>query len=130
VTVTASANTGYGFANWTENATVVSPSSSYTFSANANRILVANFTNTPCLLTASLTSPSSGATVSSTITLTATASACATKVEFYCDNQTTPLSTAMSSPFTASCDTTVMANGSHSLYAKAYNAAGSSTNSA
>src|SRR5439155_10077672 len=46
VTVTASANAGYTFANWTENGTVVSTSASYTFAANANRNLLANFTVT------------------------------------------------------------------------------------
>ena len=43
-TVTATANTGYTFANWTENGSVVSSSASYTFTVNANRTLVANFT--------------------------------------------------------------------------------------
>jgi subtilisin-like proprotein convertase family protein len=47
VTVTATANTGYQFANWTEGATVVSGSASYTFPLNGNRALVANFTVTP-----------------------------------------------------------------------------------
>ncbi|NJL70621.1 MAG: alpha/beta hydrolase [Candidatus Competibacteraceae bacterium] len=42
-TVTASANSGYTFANWTENGSVVSTSSSYTFTLNSNRTLVANF---------------------------------------------------------------------------------------
>jgi uncharacterized repeat protein (TIGR02543 family) len=43
VTVSASANTGYTFVNWTENGNVVSTNSSYSFSATANRTLVANF---------------------------------------------------------------------------------------
>jgi hypothetical protein len=43
-TVTATANSGYTFANWTENGAVVSTSASYTFGLNANRTLVANFT--------------------------------------------------------------------------------------
>jgi hypothetical protein len=42
-TVTATANSGYSFANWTENGTVVSTSASYPFTLNANRTLVANF---------------------------------------------------------------------------------------
>src|SRR5439155_1360816 len=130
VTVAPTANSGYSFANWTENGNVVSTSASYSFTVNASRTLVANFTSTACPLTVSLTAPSSGATVSNTITLTATANACATKVEFYCDNQTSPLATDTATPFTAPCDTTVMANGSHSFYTKAYNASGSSTNSA
>ncbi len=43
-TVTASANVGYTFSNWTENGNVVSSNASYTFTVNANRTLVANFT--------------------------------------------------------------------------------------
>src|SRR5207244_11232326 len=43
-TVAATANSGYSFANWTENGTVVSSSASYSFSASANRTLAANFT--------------------------------------------------------------------------------------
>ena len=43
-TVTATANSGYTFANWTENGSVVSSSASYTFTLNGNRTLVANFT--------------------------------------------------------------------------------------
>jgi hypothetical protein len=43
VTVTATANTGYKFANWTENGTAVSTNASYTFTINGNRTLVANF---------------------------------------------------------------------------------------
>ncbi len=46
VTVNASANSGYSFVNWTENGTQVSASTSYTFTASANRSLVANFTQT------------------------------------------------------------------------------------
>ncbi len=43
VTVTAAANTGYTFTNWTENNVVVSNSSSYQFILTGNRALVANF---------------------------------------------------------------------------------------
>lgn len=43
VTVTATANTGYVFVNWTEAGVVVSTSSSYAFTAGGNRSLVANF---------------------------------------------------------------------------------------
>ena len=43
VTVSATANSGYTFTNWTENGNVVSTNSNYTFSATANRTLVANF---------------------------------------------------------------------------------------
>lgn len=43
VTVTAAANTGYTFMNWTENGNIVSTSSSYQFVLTGNRTLVANF---------------------------------------------------------------------------------------
>jgi hypothetical protein len=43
-TVTATANSGYAFVSWTENGGVVSSSASYSFTLNANRTLVANFT--------------------------------------------------------------------------------------
>ena len=42
-TVTATANSGFTFSNWTENANVASTSASYTFTLNGNRTLVANF---------------------------------------------------------------------------------------
>ena len=41
--VTATANDGYTFINWTEDGIVVSTQASYTFTVNSNRTLVANF---------------------------------------------------------------------------------------
>lgn len=43
VTVSATPNTGFTFANWTDNGVVVSTSSNYQFVVNGNRTLVANF---------------------------------------------------------------------------------------
>ena len=43
-TVTATANSGYTFSNWTENGNAVSTEASYTFTVGGNRTLVANFT--------------------------------------------------------------------------------------
>ena len=43
VTLTATANAGYTFVNWTVAGVPVSASASYSFTATANRILVANF---------------------------------------------------------------------------------------
>ena len=62
-TVTATANTGYTFANWTENGSVVSSSASYTFTVNANRTLVANFTAQSYTISVSA-NPSAGGSVS------------------------------------------------------------------
>ncbi len=42
-TAAATPSTGYSFVNWTEGATIVSPSANYTFVVSANRTLVANF---------------------------------------------------------------------------------------
>ena len=42
-TVTATANNGYDFINWTENGNVVSTNENYTFTVTANRTLVAHF---------------------------------------------------------------------------------------
>jgi hypothetical protein len=43
VTVTATANSGYKFTNWTESGTAVWANASYTFTISGNRTLVANF---------------------------------------------------------------------------------------
>ena len=65
VTVTATAKSGFTFSNWTENGSVVSSSASYTFTINANRTLVANFTSNQTSYTITLSaSPLRGGTVS------------------------------------------------------------------
>ncbi len=43
-TLTATANEGYTFTNWTENGSVVSTNATYSFTLTGNRTLVANFT--------------------------------------------------------------------------------------
>ena len=43
-TVSATANSGYTFVNWTENGTTVSTDANYTFMVSGDRTLVANFT--------------------------------------------------------------------------------------
>ena len=60
ITVIATGNPGYRFVNWTENLTVVSTSSTYTFTLNSNRDLVAHFTPGPV---ATLLSPIAGASL-------------------------------------------------------------------
>jgi hypothetical protein len=47
VTVTAEANEGYSFSNWTEGTNMVSEDANYTFTITGNRELVANFTENP-----------------------------------------------------------------------------------
>lgn len=62
-TVTATANTGFTFTNWTENGDVVSTNANYTFTVNSNRSLVANFTENTYTVTVSA-NPSNGGQVS------------------------------------------------------------------
>jgi hypothetical protein len=73
--------------------------------------------------TASLTSPTA-TYVQGTVQVTATASdnRAVVKVEFY-DGQTL-FGTATTAPYSVSWNTTGLANGSHTLYARAYDAAG------
>jgi hypothetical protein len=80
---------------------------------------------------ATLTSPSSGSTVSSTITMNASASdnVGVTRVDFYCDGSML-LGSATSAPYTLQCDTTRMPNGTRTLHCQAFDAAGNSANSA
>ena len=47
VTLTATPNDGYLFLNWTENGTIVSTNTTYEYTVDGNRTLVANYTMTP-----------------------------------------------------------------------------------
>ena len=63
-TVSASANTGYSFTNWTENGNVVSTRARYSFAVTSDRNLVANFTALPQNYTISVSAdPVAGGTV-------------------------------------------------------------------
>ena len=63
-TVTASANTGFTFTNWTENGSVVSTQANYTFTVTGNRTLVANFQAQPQNYTITVSAnPTNGGTV-------------------------------------------------------------------
>ena len=78
----------------------------------------------------SLTAPVAGSSLSGTVSLTASASdnVGVTKVEFY--NGTTKLGEDSSNPYAFSWDTAGLSNGSATLTAKAYDAAGNATTSA
>ncbi len=65
VTLSAVANTGYNFVNWTENETVVSTDAEYSFTAEADRTLVANFATITYTISASA-SPVEGGTINGT----------------------------------------------------------------
>jgi len=81
------------------------------------------------LPTISISSPANGATVSGTITISASASdnTAVTKVEFYLDGDLIGTDTA--SPYSMSWDTTLLTDGSYTLQAKAYDAAGNAGSS-
>jgi len=107
-------------------------SGSITLNAGAQPILI-----TPAAVTAdttpptvSVSSPLSGATVSGTVSVTATAAdnIGVTHVELYVDGALQ--SSATTSPYTFSVDTTLLTNASHTLQAKAYDAAGNQATSA
>jgi hypothetical protein len=74
--------------------------------------------------TVSLTSPSNGATISVTVPISATASdnVGVSSVEFYNDGSL--LFVTNTAPYIYSWNTSSVANGSHTIYAKAYDAAG------
>ena len=61
-TLTATANTGYTFTNWTKNGTVVSTNASYTFNVTAAGAYVANFTPNSYTINASA-NPTDGGSV-------------------------------------------------------------------
>ncbi|MGZ4965054.1 MAG: TIGR02597 family protein, partial [Limisphaerales bacterium] len=64
VLLSATANVGYAFSNWTENATEVWASSDYSFAASSNRTLVANFVVAPPTFDVALAAgPSNGGNV-------------------------------------------------------------------
>jgi len=63
VTVTAIANNGYAFTNWTENGVIQSTSPSYTFALATNRNLVANFASAVTYTVATQVSPIDDGTV-------------------------------------------------------------------
>ena len=64
-TVTATANSGFTFTNWTENGSVVSTQVNYTFTVTGNRTLVANFQSQTQSYTITVSAnPANGGTVS------------------------------------------------------------------
>jgi len=80
--------------------------------------------------TAAITSPASGATLTGTVTVTATASddVGVTRVELAVDGAT--VTSDASAPFSFTLDTTTLGNGAHSLSVKAFDAANNAGTSA
>ena len=63
-TVSATANSGFTFTNWTENGSVVSTQANYTFTVTGNRTLVANFQAQPQSYTITVSAnPANGGSV-------------------------------------------------------------------
>ena len=83
-TLTATANTGYTFVNWTKNGTQVSTNASYSFTVNGSGDYVANFTLNSYEVTATA-NPAVGGTISGTGTYNhgATATVTAMAAEGY-----------------------------------------------
>ena len=118
VTLTATANSGYSFVNWTENGAEVSADATYSFTASANRTLMANFELIPATkYTIGVSaSPTEGGTVTgageyesgATITLTAMANSGYHFVNWTENGAEVSADTAYT--FTADRDRTLIAN--------------------
>ena len=115
VTLSASAHAGYTFVNWTENDVEVSTSPTYSFTATANRTLVANFALNTYTVSVSA-NPAVGGTVTgageynhgANVTLSATANAGYTFVNW--TENGTQVSTSAVYSFTAITDRILVAN--------------------
>ena len=113
VTVTSIPNANYVFVNWTENGTPVSASATYTFTANANRSLIANFVELFAITTSA--SPVSGGTATgagiyvsgSSVTVVATPAPNYAFVDWLEGGN--PVSASASYTFTASANRTLVA---------------------
>ena len=121
-TVSASANSGYTFVNWTENGTQVSTNANYSFTVTNNRNLVAHFTTQNYVITA-MADPTAGGTVTGSggynygesCTLTATANAGYTFINW--TKNGTQVSTNQTYTFTVTESATYIAHFSAQSYA-------------
>lgn len=88
-TLTASANPGYRFTNWTENGVVVSTSASYSFDTRTARTLVANFaaentnSSTAFSITGSVTGPLTSQTITASVDIPSTSVDAGQSIEIY-----------------------------------------------
>lgn len=130
ITVGSGSGTGSGSVSFTVAGNISNTTRTGTLTVAGQTINVTQTGNT-APPSVSLTAPATGANVSGTISLTASASDSVgvSSVAFYLDNGT-PLGTVTASPYNLNFDTTTIANGSHSFYAKATDAAGNSALSA
>ena len=121
VTVIATANPGYNFLNWTEGGVIVSTLASYTFTATADRALVANFGQVTYTITTSASPVEGGSTSGSgiynsgdNVTVFATANAGYSFVNW--TEGGVVVSTLPSYSFTATADRALVANFAHVTY--------------
>jgi len=122
VTVTATANPCYSFADWKIGDFVVGYSTNYTFTASGNTTLVANFAVNAYTISTS-SGPAQGGSTSgdgtvncgSNVTVTATANNCYSFVN-WTDQNSNVVSTSASYSFTASASETLVANFSQIAY--------------
>ncbi len=131
VTLTATANTGYSFVNWTEGGTEVSTSASYVFSATANRSLVANFSLNSYTVSTSASAGGNISPATTTVTHGNTTSFTVTPNTGYSMGNVTGCSGTLSGntyttgPVTAACTVSASFNaGSYTVGASAAPAAG------
>ncbi len=120
VTITASANTGYTFMNWTENGVIVSTSSSFQFNLTANRTFVANFKQVPASQFAVIlsSSPAAGGTTDgegsyasgTSVTILATKNTGYTFTNWTDKTSGTVVSTSASYTFALTTNRTLVAN--------------------
>jgi len=118
VTITATANTGYHFVNWTEGGTEVYTEASSTFTAAEDRVLIANFEMIPpdIVFITLIANPTGGGvasgggeyTIGDSVTITATANSGYRFVNW--TEGGTEVYTEASSTFTAAEDRVLMAN--------------------
>src|ERR1035437_2980367 len=118
VTVTATANAGYTFVNWTDGATIVSTTPTYKFTLIKNTVLVANFTpvvveNFTVVLTSNpliggITTGGGSFAPNSSVTIGATPNTGYTFVNW--TKGTTVVSTSSNYKFTLTKDTAFVAN--------------------
>ncbi len=127
----ASTNITYRWSTTTAtNSTHTAYTKAYDAAGNVGTSPVSTFTVNnnvdPTPPTVSISTPANGSTISDTTTISATATdnVGVTKVDFYKDTDTTPFATDTTSPFTSDLNTINIYNGSHTLYAKAYDMAG------
>lgn len=116
VTLTATANPGYAFSNWTDGGAIISTSASYSFIAGVNRDVVANFIPANAVTVTTSSSPIADGTttgggsynVSNSVTVVATVNAGFRFVNW--TSRTTVVSSSASYTFVVTANRTLVAN--------------------